>query len=528
MYKVILVDDDVAVLEFLGKLISWDQLGFELTGSFTNAFEALEACVGSFPDLVITDIGMPGMDGIELIRTLQARAAKIRFVILSCHDEFKYAQYAVQLGVQDYILKETLNMDSMLGIIERVKQKMDEDFRLKLEFDKLNYQALRSKTARKESWLKGFLSNPLLEERSLIELFRDYGLDAELNQFIPVCCRIHSFRSAIFRYEKEENLKFITENAVEELLHQEPSIIFFSYTPKEFFLMGAFRKDLKSNSYDYFLQVSQKIQEAFAKYLKLDLSILIGKTVTGAGEMKRQIQELQSEAEYLYYSEAPEIQKWSGIPTRVEHEDLFMHYSEYSESLNRLLLGESGEIDAIVDSLIHFFKNHKYPPSDVKQFVWKLALDLQLKLRFSRQYHKERGQQQIAQTSNIGELRDWLLQFMKEAVMQAELISSKSKKLEVIDAQKYVLLNLNRKITLEEVSKLLHLNTSYFSRFYKKETGENFIEYVTRMKMEKAKELLGEPGKTVENVADMLGYDNKSYFVKLFKQHCGTAPSRYI
>jgi len=528
MYKVALVDDDVVVLEFLGKLIPWNRLGFELAGSFTNAVDALDACEGVWPELVITDIGMPGMDGLTLIRTLQERGATSRFVILSCHDEFPYAQQAVQLGVQDYMLKETLDKTGMIAIVERAKARIDEDFRQKLEVKRLSDQASKSKTALKEKWLRELLSNPVLEESASLEPLREYGLNVDLGQFIPVVCRIHRFQAALDRYEKEENLKFVLANAAEELLSGEPDIMFISYAPQAFLLLHVFRKDLKSNPYDRLAAVCKRMQAAFAKYLKLELSVLVGLAATGAEGIKRQLPDLLEASEAFFYARTPDLHRFSGAAAQAELEDLFALYPEFAERFNRLLLGEGGEAEAVVDALLDSFAARQYPPSDVKQFVWKLALDLQLKLRFRRQFDHEQGQQQITQTSNISELRDWLLAFMSEAVKQAELIARKSKKTEVIDAQKYVQLNLNRKITLEEVAELLHLNASYFSRLYKKETGENFIEYVTRMKMEKARELLGEPGKTVEKVAELLGYDNKSYFVKLFKQHYGMAPSRFM
>ncbi|HEY4389959.1 MAG TPA: helix-turn-helix transcriptional regulator, partial [Paenibacillus sp.] len=80
----------------------------------------------------------------------------------------------------------------------------------------------------------------------------------------------------------------------------------------------------------------------------------------------------------------------------------------------------------------------------------------------------------------------------------------------------------------EDVANHLHLNPSYFSRLYKKETNENFIEYVTRMKMERAKELLNNSGRTIDSISQQLGYDNRSYFVKVFKQHFGVLPSKFV
>lgn len=528
MYQVMLVDDDVMVLNFLEKLVPWQELGFELAGTYTNAHDAIRMSGELVPDLIITDIGMPVMDGLSFIKQLQAGAVKTRFIILSCHDEFHFAQQAVQLGVQDYILKESLSLDGMRDILERVKSRIDDDLHLKLRVDRLHDQAHRSREAMKEKWLRNLLSSPVLEDAALYEQLHEYGLNVTLGHFIPVCCRIHRFHDAIGRYNSEEMVKFIVENAAGELLREEPDVIFFSYSSQEFFLLCACRKELVTNPYDTMARISKHLQKAFAKYLKIEVSVLIGAMVAGAEGMRRELSHLLASADGFFYSSGPVILKSSELEPKMREEDLFLHYSEYSEKLNRLLIEENGDIDSVIAGFLAFIESRKFQPSIVKQFVWKLALDLQLKLKFSLHYDKEKVQHDIGQMLNVSELRDWLLKFMKEAVIHAEQISKKSKKSEIIDAQKYVQLNLHRKITLEEVADRLHLNLSYFSRLYKKETGENFIEHVTRMKMEKARLLLLDPDHTVEKVALMLGYDNKSYFVKLFKQHFGVSPSRYV
>lgn len=181
-----------------------------------------------------------------------------------------------------------------------------------------------------------------------------------------------------------------------------------------------------------------------------------------------------------------------------------------------------------VDPFIEFISNRKFLPEAVKQFVFKLVLDIMIKLKFNQQYTNEKLLKELGQLGNVLELRDWLIDFVIEAISLMEQISRQSKKVEIVNAQKYVQLQLGKKITLEEVADHLHLNPSYFSRLFKKETGENFIEYVKRMKMEKAKELLNDSDKTVDSIAQILGYDNKGYFVKLFKQHFGVIPSRFV
>lgn len=527
MYRVLLVDDDVAVLEFLRKLIPWKELGFELTGAFANAPEALAAGIATAADLVITDIGMPGMDGLTLIKELQQRSPHTRYIILSCHDEFHYAQQAVQLGVQEYMLKETLDVDGMKAIVGRVKPMIDEDRRRKLQVERLNLQAVRSKSAWKENWLRNLLANPAGDDRAIFDQLKEYGLDTSLGRYIPAYGSIRSLQNALRRYENEEMVKFVVANAAEDVLAGEPNAMFFGYSASGFVLLYACKKDLAANPYDALVRISRELQQAFAKYLKIELSVIVGEMESSGSDVRRQLPGLIASADSLFYSDRPELVKSREIRFRPAEEDLFAHYSEYADRLNRLLLEENRNAEPVIDAFVDFVKSRKFPPSDVKQFVWKLALDLQLKLKFNLAYDKEKMQQAIGRMMNVCEARNWLVRFMKDAVVQVELISKSSKKSEIIDARKYVQLHLDRKISLEEVADQLHLNPSYFSRLFKKETGENFIEYVNRMKMEKAMALLSESDSTVEKVALMLGYDNKSYFNKLFKQHFEVSPSKY-
>ncbi|MBB6672412.1 response regulator transcription factor [Cohnella nanjingensis] len=526
MYKAILVDDDVAVLEFLKRLVPWERLGFELAGEYTDALDAVEACQGVYPDLIVTDIGMPELDGLSFIRRVQSEGAKSRFVILSCHDEFQYAQQAVQLGVQDYILKETLTPEGIAEIIRRVKDKIEEDMRLRIEVDRLHVQANKSKSAAKEMWLREVLAAPFADDPTLMEPLREYGLNTKLGHYIPLLFRSHRYQEAIVRYRQEEAVKFIAENAAEELLREEPDMLFVGHAGSTFFLLYAYRKDLARNPYEYAAAVARRLQRAFAGVLKLPYSAVIGEEVCGGAGLKRQLAELLEAGERLFYADGPTVTKKAELQQELNREDPFVYHFDYAERFNRLLLEANDDVYPAVDAFVGFVAERRFQPSRVKQLVWKLALDLLLKLRPGIAYDKEKVQQEIGRVMHIGELRGWLAKFLTDAVSQVGRIANKSKKTEIVDAQNYIRLHLSRKITLEEAAEYLHLNPSYFSRLFKKETGENFIEFVNRMKMEKAMALISDSGKSVEEAAFSLGFDNKSYFIKLFKQHFGIAPGR--
>jgi two-component system response regulator YesN len=530
MYKVMIVDDDIAVLNFLSTMIPWNTFGYEMPHRCTNGEEALLHCQHEFPDLIVTDIGMPGMNGIELMESIRGiHQYQPKFVILSCHDDFNFAKQAVQIGVQDYILKESLDIPVFTNLLSKLKTKMDEEKQHQAEFQKLNYQAHQNKSLIKEKWIHEVLSAPVSSSYPWKEQLAKFGLSSCLPFFIPAVACIHQTSDAFNRFEDEYTLKFIIENAVEELLQETPDLLFFSYTSNQFFLLYNCENSLKINPYENFHQICKEIQYKLLKLLKLPISILIGEKENDYSKIKLRFQLLLQNTEKMFYYVEPQIVKIADLEDYHFHkEDLLNHYVDLSEQLQRVILEGNMDAAEALNPFFQFIIEKRYSPSKVKQFVNKLVLDIMLKLKINQQYANEKIQQQLVQISNIGELQRWLIHFVKEAVCAMEDISKQSKKIEIINAQNYVLLKLDHKITLEDVANHLHLNPSYFSRLYKKETNENFIEYVTRMKMERAKELLNNSGRTIDSISQQLGYDNRSYFVKVFKQHFGVLPSKFV
>ncbi len=121
----------------------------------------------------------------------------------------------------------------------------------------------------------------------------------------------------------------------------------------------------------------------------------------------------------------------------------------------------------------------------------------------------------------------WIIHFFESSLVVAEEVKELSKRTEVLDAIHYVTLHLNHRITLDEVAEHLFMNPSYFSRLFRKETGVTFIEYVNRMKVERAKELLDQTSLPVAKIGEALGYDNHSYFIKMFRSQAGVTPQEY-
>lgn len=370
MYKVIVVDDDYPVLEYLAT-IPWSDLGYSVIGYFQDGYKALEQAKLEIPDVIITDIGMPKMNGIELIRSLKDLNSDIQSIILSCHDEFKYAQQAIKLSTFDYILKESMDAETLIDRVTRLREKLD----------------------------------------------------------------------------KENNVNQLTT--------------------------------LSNDS--FYLEAGEIDQSGNFEFTTNDI--------------------------YTLYDEA--LQEFKSI---VMQED-------------------TKQLELVIDKWIVIIRGNRYPPIVVKEWVVKILLDLKLKLNSMQNFELNLPVKVLDHIINkvetIDQLEGILTSILLKMVTYMKEMNKLPKRSEIIKAQKYVAMNVHKKITLGEVAAHLHLNPSYFSRLYKQETGENFIDFVNNTKMERAKEILDSSNKSAEEISEMLGFENKSYFLKTFKKSIGLSPSEY-
>jgi len=212
--------------------------------------------------------------------------------------------------------------------------------------------------------------------------------------------------------------------------------------------------------------------------------------------------------------------------------DLYDAFHAVGERLQEQLLGrDKGPAGPVIEQWAAIAAERRFPPELVKDWVLRLLLDAKQKLQSQQHFRIAQSLEAIHQDlyaiATLTELTEWFLQHFQSVIGAAGKSAGRSKRAEIVEAYHFVNRSLDKKISLEEVAEALYMNPSYFSRLFKKETGETFIEYVTRMKMQRAMELLDSTGASIGKICETLGYDNPSYFIKLFKSNAGMTPAEY-
>ncbi|MFS0724221.1 response regulator transcription factor [Paenibacillus sp. 1P07SE] len=531
MYTVMLVDDDYPVLDFIQYAIDWERLGLQIIGMHQNGADALEAACQRMPDILVTDIGMPQMDGLELIARLRQLQPELCVAILSCHDEFDYARKAVKLQVQDYLLKDTLDPGDLTKLLTAFIAGLDKKEAMRCRQLRMEWLMDRNRAMMKEKFIRTTLEQPLLDGAKWVQELEGFGLPLpHSSTVIPILGMVDDAKTAKLRFQSDEVLRFAVDNVLEETLGASAvQAVHFPYDAREFVVLAAFQGGLKVNGYDAAASMLRGLQAAVGS-LKLSVSFMMGRSCTDPAGIKAAISEVKQDTRARFY------RSYGSILSHKAHQgkayDVFESFGQAGDELRQLILGKrAAELPLAIRSWLEGARQHRADPAIVRDWVLKVLLDLRLKLQSVLNYRPaaelDLMPNEALTHDTLLELQEWMIAHCLSIIAADHYAGTTTKRVEIAEACAYVSRHLDRKITLEEVAESLFMNPSYFSRLFKKETGETFIEYVTRMKMHRARELLKGTGTPVGRICETLGYDNQSYFIKLFKSAVGMTPAEY-
>lgn len=532
MIKVILVDDDYLVTEFLKSMIPWEVLGYKVIGSFQDGSQALPFIEQYHPDVIITDIGMPIMNGIQLIKKSKDMEYKFYSVFLTCHDDFNYAQQAIKLNSFDYILKESMEVESIITLLQKLKEEIINKKEMHLKIDNIK------KIAEKENQvlLKNKMLEILLENNDNISSWitkhkKDLGLDLDIENCIPILCFIDHY----IEIKKNPGLMNIINFQIDYAISQ----TFLGYGKalcvflnEAMFLILYFPLQ-NQESISYLLDIKNLLPK-FNKIIQKNININVTSIINGVckfpNDMTKQLNVLinngPSQRFYMDHGSTTEF-KCSDYKYRKN----ISNYMEVIQEFETLVLkNDSQGIEKRLKDWTLSMIEHKYSPKEIKDLAINIVLNITLLLNtFQASYlnYPQFITGNIIRAETIKQLEDILLEIFRTTMHRIHSNKQLTYRNEIIQAQKYVLMNLDKKITLGEVADHLHFNPSYFSRLYKKSTNENFIDYVNETKMTKAKILIDKTNESIEKIAENLGFEDKSYFLKMFKKYYGVAPRYY-
>ena len=528
MIRVIIADDETRICKLIEHLINWEELGMEIVGIADNGIDALGLVEKAHPDLVITDIRMPGYDGLELIEKAKKINEKIEFIIISGYEEFAYAQKAMEYGVKDYLCKP-INKDNLLKALHRV----EEALKTKTRHSSLEqeYQSIKKDIGKiRRSFLHNLILFPAdgFPENTLAEINQNYYFNFRAGSFRVVIIKIDG------QVKTKQNIDEISAKLTERLLTSlseltaETEIV---QSNTSLAVLINYRPEEKARIEAVFVKL---LNEYKSRLIPFGLMITIGygteiadlKTITTSitaakGAIDDRI--IKGTGRIIEFSQAP-----TGA---IFNEDRYYDFTK--RFIKAVELVEHAEIKKVINGLREDLSRQQVSGTEIKRLVREVGKTYYITMRNSQlKIGDATGEQTKLEHAidNCYALNQLFQELSGHITLSlSKLMADKTQKnfSQIKQAKIYIENNYMKNITLEDLGSYLGFNSSYFSSFFKKETGTSFVEYLSKVRMEKAKELLKEPGLRIQDVCLMVGYNDVKYFTKLFIKHTGLKPNEF-
>lgn len=505
MYKVFLVDDDHYVRKGMMKLVDWQYYGFSICGDAANGEDALEQIMIEPPDLVITDIRMPVIDGLDLIESLHEKLSTTPyFIVISGYNDFKYAQKALRYGVQDFILKP-IDHEEIQQTLKKVVTKLETEKRTKKYKEKMLTVTL----------VKGLLQ----EQDNLLTSDSQHLMFCHANQFTAIIIEVNGInKDAYHIYTK-------TDGFLEQYTYSESTAL-FELSPGKYFLCIT---DLFLTRNDLELQT---FIDNLYHFLDMDgIFIYVGITIKQLSEIKKSFQSVNQTIQYKYIDLHTNIflyQKLQHLP--IYNEDL---EAAFYTKLRELI--EEHHMDGIkeaVKEMMALFNKKRMTADAIHHVINRVIHDVLDLLRGSL------GEEQ--RISNVKQIIEWervpLTAIQLQSLVTDFLVES-SKTLcscyqnnvhaTIHEIKKYISTHFDQELTLKSIANKFYMNPVYMGQLFKKTYGVYFKDFLLKLRIDEAKKLLRQTDMRVYEIAEKVGFNNSDYFVTQFEKMAGKTPSQY-
>lgn len=530
MYKLLIVEDERAIAQGIAKSNPWEEWGFQVIGICDNGEEAVAFIEKERPDLVLSDIRMPKMDGIALMQYLNAHYPEIKIVILSGYNDFEYLQMAIRNHVAEYLLKPTL-LDEFEELFRRMKRVLDEEAQERKE------QEIQRKNRESNALLKGYGYS-----EDFVEAFF-YHKDTDSYRVVQLCAWQNGEDKNIahdreWHYQKNQSVVQVMNSRV-----QDCGMSGFFLCNYEDYITGILCVDERTNE--------QEIEDSIMEMMEMaerETGLLLHCAVSAACEDYRMLPQCYEQTKYcigqkllldtdkkiIWYRRAKD--EWLR-----EDFDYFGIGFDEKNILKCILNQDREQLEKELSGVFDAFRKtaEKGGSPDI-HYINRICMEVLFsvsreiyrcnvhpeKLMSEHDYHYMDVFDKPALEGKMAFLMGVFELFMQECRLQKETFSKTgelARMVKQIVDEEY----MSNLISLEYVAEKVHKNPSYISKVFKNEFDCKFSSYVTDRRLEKSKELLEDPLVKVYEIAEMLGWADVSNFIKVFKKKFGISPDEY-
>lgn len=525
--KLAVIDDIRSVVEMITTKIPWEQHGIEVVGKARDGEEGLAMILRCKPDIVLTDIRMPKLDGLSMTERILEMLPGCKIIILSGYTDFEYARKAVSLGAVDFV-KKPFTIGEIVDVTLKAKALWQEDENTKRSIERLKRDIEASMPALRQEYLNMLLQYQASPARAA-ELWQFLQLDMKPEDLTVMAIEIDDFQRKYSdkSVQEIELIRFSLQNILEETIHEFARGTLFRETSRRFVvIMNAADRALA-------MRIAEACCANIEAYTKFTVSIGVGNLAAGVTELSESYRQACTALSYHFYSGGNAVLHVDEAP--LGHSGQHAYSFKLEEALVFAL--QSGNREMVLDTIgkliVELSGQQPYPEPEqaVSTFVvW--ASVIYRTLRSSLPAEKLGRLEESVRAIRLG--ADGSLQSLSELLkgMADEACGlivddrqNESQKI-VRKATEYIRTHLGDELTVNRCAKVVNLSGGYFANLFKRETGVTFNHYVTQERLERAKKLLVQ-NVPVQDIAAELGYEHRRYFSDVFKKHTGMTPSEF-
>ncbi len=522
MYRLLIVDDEPLVQVGVKSMLNWNKLDIEVIGTAPNGRVALDIIEEKHPDIVITDIKMPVIDGLELVRECRKRYGDHypHFIFLTSYEEFSLARQAIVYGVSDYLVKLELSPQLLTDAVNRVIDDISK-LRALQETERALADPFR------EKFFIRLLNNMFETEEQFLLQSKELGLTFDFPAY--TCCTgcLSGTDTDSMPYDRQLSVYSSSINMIGELSEKYAPAYCVALDMRHFaIIFCGDPSDLRLPT------VLANINEAVFKYYKVSFTCGIGTSELhplAIGESFR-----SARIALMKASDNDPIVSFDRIPAD-KHDHTSFNMSIFKTSLTKAFEEyDSNELTKTIDSLCGLFSEHArdfVQALDAASNILYLAISLLpdgenlLSDLFS---DSPDGYRSLYRQNNVEQILRWLTVFGKKMSAVFDERRNDHKNHIVSNVKKYIAEHTHEKLVLEKVAAAFGISPNYLSQLFGRYSDLGFSEYVNACKIRESKELLATDNYKIYEVADMLGYESSFYFSKVFKKVEGISPTEFL
>lgn len=529
---ILIVDDEASIRNGLSRVIPWDQLNITVLSTAQDGFEALELIQKYKPNIVLTDIKMPGCDGLTLIQKAKEleQAKDTRFIIISGYDDFTYAQTAMRYGVRFYLLKP-IKEEELLHLMQEVVQEIRAEQHRSSSLQS-NRNLLMETQALKEKFFTRLLQNEFANENDILDEINSFGFTLQNRQLQVIVFYYNTSPGKTgSNVEKETylQLKLKVRQTIENILINIPNITFEYQNHSLLTIINT--SDLTTNGLLSSTEFCQLCISQVMEFSPIQIHAGIGEEVSSLMQVCESLTIALEALSYMLYETSQRIFDGSDI-CKTTQANVSANHMDNNALIDAIYRGSREDMLEITTAFFNSFFTAKTPsPSFIRGMCIYLVIDVQkqlsLYLEENNGLFSEKPYLVINQLPFFSQIKEWIInQFLD--YMEYLRSSSKFRKDPIIEkAKTYIKNNIYKKLKADEVAAHVNLSENYFTAYFKEKTHENFSNYVVHLKMEHAKEILKTSHKSIGEISFLLGYEDYRSFNRVFKKITGKKPTEF-